>query len=692
MLYHPFFDFLVLGTCMLAGIIFSFTGFRLKNHKIYSSFGLTSLLLFIHYGLVEIVIFYPGIENYLFITKISYIFGGFFFMSLLWFTFYYTKAKERKWLYFMSAYTLFMMICSTYRPFLYFDSIDAVEVVDYHHADIYIVEGTRGIWNDLLIVYLATISSTYLFWSWKAYKRDKTRNSLITMLLNLLMVISVINDNILISYFGIPSTFIRFHVFFLLIVVMSLQLSDEILDGIAAKDHLATKEKQWQLLLENIKLLVVAVDENETINYCNRFFTSMTGFSSQELQGKPTSFLQSRIKTSTVFASSPLPQMIHTKQGIPKNIDWWPISLTDQQGNHCGNIILGADRTEINQYQQQQDQLIQRLRKLEQQLKAENFYLKSEISLSHSYENIIGQSPQLKQVLHKLEQVAPTDTTVLIEGETGVGKELFAHSVYQQSQRNGKVFIKVNCAALPKDLIESELFGHEKGAFTGATHQRKGRFEIANNGTLFLDEIGELPLELQPKLLRVLQSGEFERLGGEKPVKVDVRIIAATNRNLINEVKKGNFREDLFYRLNVYPVTIPPLRERREDIPLLVEFLVHKYAAKMHKKISQISPHLLKELSAYHWPGNIRELQNVLERAVIVSANNKLILADSLSNQQNISKDVALKTMQDMERIHIQSVLLHCNNKIEGPNGAAEILNLKPSTLRSKIKKLEIER
>ena len=282
-------------------------------------------------------------------------------------------------------------------------------------------------------------------------------------------------------------------------------------------------------------------------------------------------------------------------------------------------------------------------------------------------------------------------TTVLILGETGTGKELVSRAIHDSSARKNRAMIKVNCATLPATLIESELFGHEKGAFTGAQSRHLGRFEIANKTTLFLDEIGELPLELQTKLLRVLQEGEFERLGGSKTIKVDVRIIAATNRNLEEDVGNGRFREDLWYRLNVFPITLPPLRDRLEDIPLLVHFYVRKIGRRLAKSIVSIPNNVMDALKGYHWPGNIRELENVLERAVINSSGPVLRLADELRKPAD-NQSANFKTLKAVERDHIIHVLEHMRWKVSGKNSAAEILGLDRSTLRARMKKLNIER
>ena len=328
---------------------------------------------------------------------------------------------------------------------------------------------------------------------------------------------------------------------------------------------------------------------------------------------------------------------------------------------------------------------------LKEQLEAERAYLQEEIKLEYNHKNIIGQSDSLKYVLYKVEQIAGSDTTVLILGETGTGKELAARAIHDLSLRKGRTLVKVNCASLSANLIESELFGHEKGAFTGSLSRHLGRFEVANGATLFLDEIGELPLELQAKLLRVLQEGEFERLGSSNTIKVDTRIVAATNRNLEEEVRKGRFREDLWYRLNIFPITMPPLRERLDDIPLLVDSFVKKIARRMGKTIEILPVAVMAALQDYHWPGNVRELENVLERAVINSSGPKLRLVDELKKP---FKDLSTspKTLDAVERDYIMQVLEQTQWKVSGKNSAAEILGLDRSTLRARMGKLNIQK
>lgn len=332
------------------------------------------------------------------------------------------------------------------------------------------------------------------------------------------------------------------------------------------------------------------------------------------------------------------------------------------------------------------------VRTLKDKLEAENTYLQQEIQLEHNFKEIITQSDKFKSILASCEQVAVTDATVLILGESGTGKELLARAIHNISARRNRPLVKVNCAALPANLIESELFGHEKGAFTGAISRKIGRFELADQGTLFLDEIGELPLELQSKLLRALQEGEFERLGSSTTQKVNVRVIAATNRNLEAEVEEGKFRADLFYRLNVFPVNSIPLRERKEDISLLVKFFTEKFASKLGKRITNIPKRALNTLLAYNWPGNIRELENVIERAVILSPENRLELSDWIPKKNKISMPDGLETLAEFEKKYILEVLNRTSWRVSGEKGAAKILGLKPTTLESRMKKLGIKR
>ena len=324
----------------------------------------------------------------------------------------------------------------------------------------------------------------------------------------------------------------------------------------------------------------------------------------------------------------------------------------------------------------------------EERLQHENVALREEIDKTSMFEEIVGTSPALQTVLSRVAKVAPTDSTVLVTGETGTGKELVARAIHKGSHRSSRAFVSVNCAAIPRDLIASELFGHEKGAFTGAIQRRVGRFEMADGGTIFLDEVGELSPDTQVALLRVLQEREFERVGGGQPIRVDVRVIAATNRDLEATIAAGSFRSDLFYRLNVFPIAIPPLRERREDIPILVEYFIARYARNAGRKIRTVEKKTMELLRSYSWPGNIRELQNVIERSIIVCDGETLSVDQSWLSREScqadrVSRPFAVKSVTQEKEI-IEAALGRAGGKVSGPSGAAAALGIPPSTLESK--------
>jgi transcriptional regulator with GAF, ATPase, and Fis domain len=362
--------------------------------------------------------------------------------------------------------------------------------------------------------------------------------------------------------------------------------------------------------------------------------------------------------------------------------------------------VLARVRTHLN-IRRLQRELMEKNAKLQQAIEAHQQaqatvrYLREEIKTEHNFEEIIGQSEVLKHVLQQVAQVANTDSTVLIHGETGTGKELIARAIHHRSARRDQPLIKLNCAALPCELLESELFGHEKGAFTGATQKRKGRFELAHQGTLFLDEVSELSLEAQAKLLRVLQEQEFERVGGAQTLRVDVRVIAATNRDLRSAVQQNIFRSDLYYRFAVFPVMMPPLREREGDIPLLAQHFLDKLARKLGKSLTGFTPDSLHKLAQHNWPGNIRELHNVLERAAILSPGPLVEIDQSMDVPLHSSdeyKPPSTSTLEEVERNHIQQILVDTHWVIEGHRGAAALLGLNPSTLRHRMRKLGIRK
>jgi len=353
-----------------------------------------------------------------------------------------------------------------------------------------------------------------------------------------------------------------------------------------------------------------------------------------------------------------------------------------QMMEHIAQTSIATQLEEISTYRQQ--------------LENENLYLQEQIQTEYNHSEIIGAGPGMQKVFHLLFQVAFANSTVLILGETGTGKELIARAIHNASPRKDKLMVKVNCAALPANLIESELFGHERGSFTGATERRIGKFELANRGTLFLDEIGEMPPDLQVKLLRALQEKEIERIGGKGAIRTDVRIIAATNRDLQKEVNEGLFRSDLFYRLNVFPITLPPLRERKEDIPVLTAHFIGRFARNAGKKINNVSHKVMQELMSYNWPGNVRELEHLVERSVLLAGTATIkemhLPRVDRKDLKRALENNYIKTIDENERDHILDVLKKCRGKVYGTGGAAELLGVPVSTLNSKIKRLGIKK
>lgn len=505
-------------------------------------------------------------------------------------------------------------------------------------------------------------------------------------------------------------------------------LSGEV-DGLVVKTEegdrvftLSGADHPYRVMVETMTEGAVTMGTDGTILFCNQRFANIVKgplekiggssiyqyFSSTDIQlfkslierslkgkGKAEMNLQTGCEKSVPVLLS-INTIGHTD--IPGVLCMIVTDLTENKHNEEMRVEERALQKSHDKLEQQVEErtvelrtALHEIKEMKDKLEAENIYFRRENKMKHQFENIIGQSDGLKYVLYRAQQVAPGNTTILILGETGTGKELIAAAIHNMSPRKERPLITVNCAALPGNLIESELFGREKGAFTGADVRRMGRFEVANGSTICLDEIGELPLDLQGKLLRVIQHSEFERLGSSQTVKVDVRIIATTNRNLEEEVRQGRFRQDLFYRLNVFPITVPPLRLRKDDIPLMVQAFMERYSRKLGKQITKIKDETIKMLQNYPWPGNVRELESIIERAVILCSGPVLQLADKLEiSSPAISS--AMRTLEDTERSQIIKILTETNWRIEGKDGAATILGIHPSTLRARLHKLKIVR
>jgi PAS domain S-box-containing protein len=488
------------------------------------------------------------------------------------------------------------------------------------------------------------------------------------------------------------------------------------MERMRAEQRLMDNEARYRDLFENAPNAYLVVGTDGRILRANRRLAELLGYSVEELMGAVI---------HSFMPDTPAGKMrsmeIYHKHIAGESVSGWELELCRKDGRLLWvNVWMEPGRGEDGTVQASRaffvditDRVLAERERA--RLQQQNLYLQEEIKSVHNFDQIVGRSPALLAVLAEVSRVAATEATVLVTGETGTGKELIARAVHSASQRKEKPLIKVNCAALPAGLVESELFGHEKGAFSGAIARRRGRFELADGGTIFLDEIGELPAEAQVKLLRVLQEREFDRIGGSAPVRVDVRVIAATNRDLLQEVRGKRFREDLYYRLNVFPVQLPPLRDRADDIPLLAHFLIKKFAARIGKRLDDIGPETMRRLQEYSWPGNVRELENVLERAIILMTGPKLDIApgvlptpwvSSIEGSRNsaavlnhftpsTAQDCARQapaSLEAVERNHILDVLRQSNWVVTGPRGAAKLLGINPSTLRNRIKKLGIER
>ena len=466
-------------------------------------------------------------------------------------------------------------------------------------------------------------------------------------------------------------------------------------------EHRRIEAQEFRALVEHSPDVIARFDQDLRYRYVNPAAEKATGIPAATFIGKTAAQLgmpQDLVPVwhqtfHTVFTKGQ-EQVLEFAFPTPSGLRYYQSRIVPefaQDGTIPSALLIARDTTERVLAEQDRQQAHEAAL---QQLQLENLYLQEELSGSHNFEEIIGTSATLTKVLHDVECVAGTDASVLITGETGTGKELIARALHTLDPRKNKPLIKVNCATLPDGLIESELFGHEKGAFTGAIARKMGRFELAHGGTIFLDEIGDLPLELQAKLLKVLQDGEFERLGGSQTLTAKVRVIAATNRDLKKAVEEQTFRADLYYRLDVFPIHLPPLRERTEDIPLLVRYFANKYMRKMGKRIEMIDQQTLQRLIAYPWPGNIRELEHTIEHAVIVSTGPTLRIPEERLSVPPVTQEhnPGVLPLAEAERELIVKALQQTHGVVEGPHGAAKILDLHPSTLRARMRKLNLRR
>lgn len=479
-------------------------------------------------------------------------------------------------------------------------------------------------------------------------------------------------------------------------------------------------QRHNELILDSAGEGIYGLDSEGLTTFVNPAATEMLGWSAEELIGEPMHALLHHTRPDgSAFPRHECPIYAAFKDGEVHSVDdefFWrkdgssfPVEYTStpirEHGELVGAVVVFRNLTELKQSEENLRRALAEVEQLKNRLEEENFYLQEEIRIEHNFEEIIGRSDAIRNVLQAVETVAPTEANVVIGGETGTGKELIARALHNLSSRGDKTLIKVNCSSIPGELFESEFFGHVKGAFTGALRNRTGRFELADQGTLFLDEVGEIPLEMQSKLLRVLQEGQFERVGDERTRKVDVRVVAATNRTLKHEVEEGRFRQDLYYRLNVFPIEVPPLRDRREDIPLLAAHFLEQGARGIKRNGLSLTKENIRHLQSYDWPGNVRELQNVIERAVITSRTGELRfdLTDEQSQHApptssssppayGTAEVISEAEMRRRERENLLAALERSDWRVYGADGAAALLGVKPSTLASRIKKMGLEK
>jgi PAS domain S-box-containing protein len=654
-----------------------------------------------------------NLEEHLLLFKSTLTVQCFLWIGFGWFVHYYTRAKRYWGPAAITVLYIITLIINFFSPTTILFQGNT-ELSTYHLANGEIIHILTGSANSLRIIadlawillILVTFSNCIQFG-----RKGNIKHAVILGATTFLCLGLGYLHGTLIDLRIADPPYLGSFLFLPLSLVMSYTLATDVVRASVLSKKVKQAESRWRNLLEKVNLLVLGVDININIVYINPFFLKLTGYKRDEIINQPfvnilkeedREVMLNRITDvlshqNNILAERLLP--ILDNKGNSLEISWSNVMISDSEDSLVRIIGIGKDITGQREAEGSRDKALNDLQSLKDKLEEENVSLKEIIQTEHVFEEIIGNSNGLHYVLNKVQQVAETDATVLVLGETGTGKELIAKAIHKQSKRFDKPFIRVNCAAIPADLVESELFGHEPGSFTNAVTLRLGKFELAQGGTIFLDEVSEMPLDIQAKLLSVLQESELERVGGSEVIPIDVRVISATNRDLSHEVGEGRFRADLFYRLNVYPVTIPPLRNRKEDIPLLVNHYIALFNKKFGKHIEEVPATLMDTLLQYEWPGNVRELRNLLERAVI-TCNHKVLHMPSelkiLNNNGNGSSitqaDTPFLPLIEVEKNYILRALRHANWQIGGKKGAASLLQLNPSTLRSRVKKHGLEK
>jgi PAS domain S-box-containing protein len=701
-------QFIVAGICLAVGLQHAFVWLRRPGSGAHSFVALAAFAAGAN-ALVEVGLYTAeSAEQYATSLKGSVALIALFLGSLIWFVVAWT-GTARRWLAILATAVLaVVLVVNLASPYsIVFSDIRAPEPIELPWGEIIMTaEGTVGSWKALgdlpgILLVVLVVDACVRLWR----RGDRWRAWLVGVTLGAVLPAVTVHE-LMVDVGLLEFPYVLSFAFLAMLLVLSFSLAGEVVHSAELSKTVVEGERRWRTLLQNVRLLVIGLDPQGRIHFVNPFFVEVSGYTPDQAIGRRFAELVPDAERSEaealVFDSvtgsgdAHVMRSLVTAGGDVRSIRWTDVRADEHTGSGSGILRVGADVTERLAAEASRDDAIRELTEYKRQLEEENLFLRQELESRHGFEEIVGDSDALRYVLHRVEQVATTDSTVLIEGETGVGKELVARAIHRRSDRSQGPFVTVDCTTLPPNLIESELFGHERGAFTGASSVRRGRFELADGGTIFLDEIGELSLDLQVKLLRVLDTREFNRIGASRPRRVDVRVIAATNRDLQTEVDEGRFREDLFYRIQVFPITVPPLRSRREDIPALVHHFVRRHAALLGKDIDSVPGPTLRRLTEYDWPGNIRELENVLERSAILSSGSALLLPPGFDtarsgNRHGVPAD-AHASLEAVEREHILAVLESTEWKIEGDDGAAARLGLKPSTLRSRMKKHDLRR
>lgn len=698
------------GVCFAVGLQHAFVWLRRPGATAHILVAIAALAAGAN-ALVEIGMYSAAtVEQYAASVQWSVAFIDLFIGALIWFIVVWT-GTARRWLAVVATGVLVAVLVVNFLSpaSIVYSTIEGLTPLSLPWGEtVATVKGTVSAWKPLgdvpgLLLVFLVVDACIRLWKQGARRRAWVVGLTLGAILPALTFHELLVD---VGVLEFP--YVLSFAFLTMLLVLSFELAGDVVRSSELAGEVVERERRWRTLLDEVRLLVVGLDDTGRIDFVNPYFVEVSGYDRAEAIGRHFVDLvpederpevEACVRDSLAgVAETPVVCSLRTSEGRRRTIRWTNVTLRDAAGASAGVLRVGADVTDQAAAESARDEAIRELEEFKRQLEEENVFLRQELEVSHGFADIVGESDPLRYVLHRVEQVADTDATVVIEGETGVGKELVARAIHRRSSRSSRPFITVDCGSLPASLIESELFGHEKGAFTGASSMRRGRFELADRGTVFLDEIGDLPLDLQVKLLRVLQEGEVNRIGSSRPKSVDVRVIAATNRNLEEEVEAGRFRDDLFYRIHVYPITVPPLRDRRDDIPRLVQHFLRRHASAMGKDMETVRGTTMHLLTEYDWPGNVRELENVIERAVILSPGPHLTVPPGFGTARtgasptaSIPTDASLP-LDVVEKNHIRSVLESTDWRVEGNDGAAARLGLKPSTLRSRMKKHGIRR